>query len=53
MAGVRDPEPWESNAAGPFLTIDSPAGAVTVQSPEYGVSCDSPRAQRAFKEKLG
>ncbi len=32
MPSVRDPEPWESSAAGPFLTIDSPRGAVAVQS---------------------
>ena len=32
MAGVREPESWETGAAGPFLTIDSPRGAVTVQS---------------------
>ncbi len=28
----RRKEPWESSAAGPFLTIDSPTGAVTVWS---------------------
>lgn len=29
---VRKPEPWESNAAAPFLTIGSPRGEVSVQS---------------------
>jgi len=29
---VRQPEPWESNAAAPFLTIDSPRGAVAVRA---------------------
>jgi hypothetical protein len=32
MAGMRKPEPWETNAAAPFLTIDSPRGQVVVQS---------------------
>ena len=32
MASVRKPEPWESNAAAPFLTIDSPRGAVAVRA---------------------
>ena len=32
MTSVRTPEPWETNAAAPFLTIDSPTGAVAVQS---------------------
>jgi len=27
---VRQPEPWETSAAAPFLTIDSPRGAVAV-----------------------
>jgi hypothetical protein len=32
MARVREPEAWESSAAGPFLTIDSPHGEVSVRS---------------------
>jgi len=32
MTTVRKPEPWESNAAAPFLTIDSPRGAVAVRA---------------------
>ena len=32
MTRVREPEPWETNAAAPFLTIDSPRGAVAVAS---------------------
>ena len=31
MASVRQPEPWETNAAAPFLTIDSPRGVVAVR----------------------
>jgi hypothetical protein len=31
-AGVRKPEPWETSAAAPFLTIDSARGAVAVES---------------------
>ena len=31
MASVREPEPWETNAAAPFLTIDSPRGVVAVR----------------------
>ena len=31
MARVREPEPWETNAAAPFLTIDSPGGVVAVR----------------------
>lgn len=29
---VREPEPWETSAAAPFLTIESPGGAVAVRS---------------------
>jgi hypothetical protein len=32
MASGRTPEPWETNAAAPFLTIDSASGAVGVRS---------------------
>jgi hypothetical protein len=30
--GIRPPESWETNAAAPFLTIDSPRGTVAVVS---------------------
>lgn len=26
----RDPEPWQTNAAAPFLTIEKPQGSVSV-----------------------
>jgi hypothetical protein len=32
MASVRTPKAWETNAAAPFLTIDSPSGTVAVRS---------------------
>jgi hypothetical protein len=32
MTSVRAPEPRETNAAAPFLTIASPSGAVAVRS---------------------
>ncbi len=32
MASVRAPEPWETSAPAPFLTIDSPRGEVAVRS---------------------
>ena len=32
MAEVRKPEPWETSAAAPFLTINSPRGEVAVWS---------------------
>jgi len=32
MAGLREPEPWESNAAAPFLTIDFPRGPFAVRA---------------------
>jgi hypothetical protein len=28
----RKPEPWQTNAPGPFLTIDTPRGPVALQS---------------------
>jgi hypothetical protein len=31
MASVREPEPWETSAVAPFLTIDSPRGVVAVR----------------------
>jgi hypothetical protein len=32
MTSVRTPAAWETNAAAPFLTIDSPSGVVAVRS---------------------
>ena len=40
-ARVREPEPWETSAAAPFLTIDSPRGVAAVRSlgvERFGVS---------------
>ena len=31
IARVREPERWQTNAAAPFLAIDSPRGVVAVQ----------------------
>jgi hypothetical protein len=32
MSGPRHPEPWQTSAPGPFLTIETPRGLVVVQS---------------------
>jgi hypothetical protein len=32
MSEQRDPEPWQTDAPGPFLTIETPRGLVVVQN---------------------